>query len=922
MTARTARVLVLLLTLGALVRAGYLVAPLMDSDQAVFGLQARHVLLGEFPVFSWGYAYIGTVQSFLDAAAFLVFGASRLVLNAVPLVFSLPFILVTFWLGHELGGERVGLVAASLVALAPPYLAIHGAWARHGYIETLLLGSLVLLLALRLARRPRPEAQEVRLFAVLGLVAGLAWWTNSLSLFYLVPAAMFLLLSDWTWPRRRGPWVALAGFLLGSAPFWLWNLLHAFWSFRLFKGGEAGEAAVQLLRVVAEGLPAIVGARASHARTNFLPVLSEGVMLLYLVAVVWLLARWLAALWTRRRVEPGVSLLLLFFAGSAVLLAVSRQTEAITAEGTKRYLLPLYSALPLLLALFLDRVRARSRAAFAVLLLVPLALHLYGNAVGYPFVKGEVAPYRAARAEDEALFRFLRARDLTRVYVTDYWLAPRLTFDAREEIVFAQPSGDRYPPYTRLVDEAPRVAYLFAAGAVDPFEASLKGIGARFEQTVVGPYAVFHDFSPPRGVEALRSLSRDGWQATASSTRTPPDRAFDRDIDTSWYSGEPQRPGQFFQVDLGRPTRVGKVSLLPPRPSIGFPRGYRVEVSSDGEHWEERAAVAATRWSLDWRAGQPRMGARERVVSAFEPTALRFVRIRQTGSDPRWWWAIGELFVYGPASGDARGGSPAAQEQVERGRADEAAGRLRDAIGAYSAAIRLAPELEAAHARLAVLYEKSGIPVEGAVAPELRARAFEALGLWGKAAREYEQEIEREAHHRDHTALWRRLVRAYREAGEAERARELEARLVREFTPPVLAAASFDGRIRFLGYRLEPGTVTPGRPFRLTYYWEARAPTRDDYAVFVHFLKDGKVAFQHDHAPLDGAYPTSRWQAGEVVRETFELVPPPELEPGAYEIVVGVWDPKTGRRLPVSDSAVPQRKDRVVVGTLTVGPRS
>ncbi len=918
--------LLLLVILGGLVRAGYLITPLLDSDQAVLGLQSRHLLRGEFAVFQWGLAYVGTPQAFLTAVAFALFGLSRLVLNAVPLVLSLGFILVTYRLGREAAGEDAGLVSAALVALAPPYLAVFGAWARHGYMDTLLLGSLVLVLALRLARRPLGPREEVRGFALLGLMAGVAWWVNLLSLFYLLPAALFLLLRDWRWVGRRGPWVALAFFLLGSAPFWLFNLRHAFWSFNLFKGGDVRRAPGQILRVATEGLPAILGARSSHAATTFVPGLSEAVMLLYALAFAWLVWRGLSGLRRERRVEPGVGLLLLFFASGALLTAVSRQAELITAEGTKRYLLPLYSTLPVLLAGFFARVREASGPLAAVLLALPLALHLYGNAVSYPSTKGEVPGFRAARAQDEALFQFLRARDLTRVYATAYWLAPRLTFDAGEAVIFAQPSRDRYPPYTALVDAGPRVGYLFALRAGGPFAASLRGIGAAFERTEIGPYEVFHDFRPPPGVEALASLAPAGWRATASATRTPTDLIRDRDVDTAWFSGEPQRPGQFVQVDLGAPVRVQKVTLLSPRPSIGSPRGYRVEVSADGRTWQETAAVPATPWSLDWDRGQPRMGPPERVVSAFASREVRYVRVEQTGGDPWWHWAVGELFVYGPDAAGASATPGAVRAALGRAEGHEAAGRLPEAAREYWQLTRLAPELEVAHARLAALYDRTGVPLEGAAAPVgARALAFERLGLWAKAAGEYARERDREAdriapHARSDLA--RRLARALREAGDLARARGAEDALAREFAPPVPAPATFGDGIRFLGYRLEPPSVMPGATVRVTYYWQSRRAVATDYAVFVHFVRDGQVRFQHDHAPLDGKLPTSRWGEGELVRESYELTPPADLEPGPYELVLGVWDPKSGRRLAVGETALAHRRDRVVVGTLRIERRS
>jgi hypothetical protein len=896
----------------------------MDSDQAVFGLQGRHVLRGEFPVFSWGYAYIGTFQSFLDALAFTIVGASRLVLDAVPLLLSLLFIAVTFQLGRQVGGAAAAWIAALLVAIAPPYLIVHGAWARHGYMDSLLLGSLVLLLALRLDAAPRGNAGEVRRFAGLGLVAGGAWWTNFLSLYYLAPAAVFLLARDWRGLGRRGPWVALGFFLLGSAPFWVFNLLNGFWSFALFGGGDPTQAPRQLARVTAEALPAILGARPSQSATNYLPTLSEGLLLLYAAALGWLVWRVRPARPTNGPAPPGLWLLLLFFANAALLVALSRFSDEVGSGGTKRYLLPLYSALPLLAGAFLAAVRARSRPLFAALLGLVVGLHVYGNLVSYAALVEELPAYRRARAQDAELFAFLRARGLTRVYVTDYWQAPRLTFDAGEAIVFAEPFGGRYPPFSQQVDAAPRIAYLFAAGAGESFTASLAGIGAGFARAAVGPYEVFHDFRPPAAeVETFRSLPPRRWQATASSTATAPGLAFDRDVDTAWYSGEPERPGLFFQVDLGVAVAVGKVVFLSPRPSIGFPRGYRIALSPDGRRWETTADVGDVPWGLDWAGGQPRMAPRGRVVSAFAPRPVRYVRIEETGRDPNWWWTVGELFVYGPGQPETSRAALQARFHLERGLAAERAGRRAAAAGEYWRAARLDPELEAAHQRLAVLYDQTGVPLPGAASAPSRGAAFEAIGLWVKAAQAYGEDLERAPYEREHSDLWRRLLRAHQEAraqgeaGDEAWARQAGERL-RELAPSAPAPATFGETVRLLGSRLEPESLRPGGRFRLTCYWQALRTATRDYAVFVHFQRDGKVRFRHDHAPLEGAYPTSRWQPGEVVRESVELVTPPDLEAGRYEIVLGLWDPEARRRLPVTATGLPHRRDRVVIGSAVV----
>ncbi|HEX2295550.1 MAG TPA: hypothetical protein VHN37_09605, partial [Actinomycetota bacterium] len=57
---------------GIVFRAWMLRSPigLLDSDEAVVGLMARHVLDGDFPVFFWGQPYGGPHEAVLAAAVF------------------------------------------------------------------------------------------------------------------------------------------------------------------------------------------------------------------------------------------------------------------------------------------------------------------------------------------------------------------------------------------------------------------------------------------------------------------------------------------------------------------------------------------------------------------------------------------------------------------------------------------------------------------------------------------------------------------------------------------------------------------------------------------------------------------------------------------------------------------------------------
>ena len=57
----------------------------LDSDEAVWGLMARHLQHGEFPTFFWAQSYGGTIEVILTVPVFWVFGSSTAALRVVPI---------------------------------------------------------------------------------------------------------------------------------------------------------------------------------------------------------------------------------------------------------------------------------------------------------------------------------------------------------------------------------------------------------------------------------------------------------------------------------------------------------------------------------------------------------------------------------------------------------------------------------------------------------------------------------------------------------------------------------------------------------------------------------------------------------------------------------------------------------------------
>ena len=105
-------------------------------------------------------------------------------------------------------------------------------------MEACAFGAFVLLSICRLAFKPAKH--PVTLALLIGLMAGLGWWSSLLIAPFLLAGVIGLSLARPRLLLNRTPWMGLAGFLLGSSPFWLWQYLHDFSTFGFFEGHGVG----------------------------------------------------------------------------------------------------------------------------------------------------------------------------------------------------------------------------------------------------------------------------------------------------------------------------------------------------------------------------------------------------------------------------------------------------------------------------------------------------------------------------------------------------------------------------------------------------------------------------------------------------------------------------------------------------------
>ncbi len=105
--------------------------------------------------------------------------------------------------------------------------------------------------------------------------------------------------------------------------------------------------------------------------------------------------------------------------------------------------------------------------------------------------------------------------------------------------------------------------------------------------------------------------------------------------------------------------------------------------------------------------------------------------------------------------------------------------------------------------------------------------------------------------------------------------------------------------------RLETAAVLnparPGQPLSVELAFDALTQPQADLTIFVQLLNiQGGVIAQTNSRPVGGYAPTPTWQPRQTIVSRHGLLVPPEAPPGDYRLITGLFDPTTGKRLPVN----------------------
>jgi len=512
-----------------------------NSDEAVVGLMARHILQGERPVFFYGQAYMGSLDALLVAIGFYLFGEQVWVIRLVQSLIFLGVMITTYSLGIKVfGSQKTAALAVAFLAVPSVNVILYTTASLGGYGEALLIGNLVLLEGLRIADKLSEQKDRFLTadWLVLGFLIGLGFWAFGLTLVYSIPTVIFLIYS--IQKARQGfqvtpetssvsdeyesriswklviTWLLsfCGGLIIGLLPVWNYALENGLHRLILELKGDAIrgieglpwllQSLQHLLNLIIFGSTVVFGLRPPWDITWL------GLPLLPFILIFWLfvIGDILRNLVTGNKKRKKVGLLL----GVIFTLLCGFIFTPFGADPSGRYFLPLTVPLSLFAADFIVSLERKFGVKVYGMAAVLVIFNFWGimqSALRNPpgITTQFYEPARIDHRYDQELIDFLREKGEKRGY-SNYWVSYPIAFQSQEELIFIPrlpyhpdlrytKRDDRYAPYTDLVGNAEKISYITTKNELlnQKIRESLLELEVTWNEHQIGDFLIFYNLS-------------------------------------------------------------------------------------------------------------------------------------------------------------------------------------------------------------------------------------------------------------------------------------------------------------------------------------------------------------------------------------------------------------------------------------------
>lgn len=916
--------------LAARIYGAWLASFSTDPDAGIVALMAKHMAAGiEMPVFFYGQPYMGSLEPMFSALLIRIMGCSSFTVCLGTALLSFLVLPVVYLWGSDIGGKKGGIAALTFCVLGPmnflPYMYLP----RGGYAVTAACSIFILWYAFRIARIEKTGVNPgLGRYIILGLIAGLGWWTNQLITASLLSSVLFLAVilkqRVFSWRLPAG----IIGFLAGSLPFWIWNIKNEWATFTFLKSFEQAHPLTAARIFFYERLPMLMGVRLLPFPGRINSLLVCGALLVCGLILVFVLKESFKRANNNSppatETKAGLWLILLFMLVSTILFCMS----GFAKFNTPRYLVPLVPAFAVLLGYATARFTERLKIIGWTPLVILIAFQPYGLYYAYQQAQRNCGMQSNALA----LAAYLREHQEEVVFVPFryHWM----NFMLNEEFCFYSLTDERYPPYRIKAELADKVAVLGGYGNIKSF-INYSGGTAVFE-------AVTHNFTPP--AEGWLEIQPDAWTTLEprGTEKTISALIGDRDMDTQWMGRSDQ--SETATIVFNKPRTLSGMRFI--SASDCFPKTMRMEGQNiDQKQWREIISehpVTGYFWSgpRPWWLGEG-----YRVEYRFAPETFSAIRITTGASPKQYEWNIAEIQIFGPAPGlQAETNSTnklndlfkdkhvktlyadrwivnAIQKKINNGKWPNmsliANGPLQ--VTPDTGLLTRLENAETCRAGLKARHLEFNEQQTGPwilffdIKPAYNWMPADNTGLiWTGYAcfkinntewverliKKTEAMLDQSAAEKaaniafntapDYASAMQIKARVLRNKGDIREAEKLERKAEHASAPQIPALIRFDPDITLLGITIDKTIVTPGDTIGMKYFWQTcKKPEKT--AAFVHF-KQEEIVFQDDHNLL-ADYSTQYDPHLQLFIESRNIKIPENISPGNLTITFGLFRP-------------------------------
>jgi hypothetical protein len=167
-----------------------------NEDESIIGLMARHIIVGQFPVYFYGQFYLGSLEAIIASGFLKWFSPGVFSLRLGSLILYTLFFALQGIYTNRLWGRKVTLVSLLILALPGWWMLDFTYQSVVNYASLLLIATTVMLLVD--IQRTQPGISLIRLL-VIGILTGLGIWTHPMFVFYAFSLGLIYLLQSPEW---------------------------------------------------------------------------------------------------------------------------------------------------------------------------------------------------------------------------------------------------------------------------------------------------------------------------------------------------------------------------------------------------------------------------------------------------------------------------------------------------------------------------------------------------------------------------------------------------------------------------------------------------------------------------------------------------------------------------------------------------